>query len=65
MSIAKVTETLKTMGAEALIRGFNFEDHGAKFHVFCKKCGKGWSLQKDSRHTGNVLHLLNHEAGHK
>jgi hypothetical protein len=48
---------------------FNVEDHGAEWHLFCKVCGKGWALKKpatgEGAHIGNLLHLLNHAAGHK
>ncbi len=48
---------------------FNVEDHGPKLHLFCKKCGAGWSLRKPEKTreltVGNTLHLLNHAASHK
>lgn len=43
---------------------FDAENHGAEWHLFCKRCGKGWSLQKSSRAVGNILHLLNHVRSH-
>jgi hypothetical protein len=48
---------------------FEAEDHGTKWHLFCKVCGKGWSLNKPPKgqdHTpGNLLHLLNHARSHE
>lgn len=48
---------------------FRAESHGNKWHMFCKNCGKGWSLVKQTKgmeyHPGNLLHLLNHAYSHK
>lgn len=62
MDIVKQLEEIK---AQAILRGFNVEDAGKDFHVWCKRCSKGWALKKTSSHVGNVLHLLNHEASHR
>jgi hypothetical protein len=35
-----------------------------KWLVTCEKCDSMWHLDKKSKHTGNVLHLLNHARGH-
>ena len=32
--------------------------------VVCERCGSMWHLDKELRHPGNVLHLLNHARGH-
>lgn len=51
-----------------LDRGFVLEDKRPEreyFIVTCKTCGKRWSLAANSRHGGNILALLNHEASHK
>ena len=48
---------------------FRGEDKGNKWHLFCRKCGKGWALNKPTDgpgvHPGNLLHLLNHAHSHK
>ena len=35
-----------------------------KWLIECPKCGDIWHLAKDNKHSGNVLHLLNHARGH-
>ena len=60
-----IVKGLTEIGAQAILRGFNVEDAGKDFHVWCKRCSKGWALKKTSTHVGNVLHLLNHEKGHR
>lgn len=60
-----VAQQLEAMNAESLSRGFKIKDAGAELKLHCKVCKKGWGLKKSSRHIGNVLYLLNHEAGHK
>jgi hypothetical protein len=35
-----------------------------KWLVICEKCDSMWHLDKDSKHPGNVLHLLNHAISH-
>jgi len=35
-----------------------------KWLVTCEKCDSMWHLDKDSKHPGNVLHLLNHARSH-
>jgi len=35
-----------------------------KWLVICEKCDSMWHLDKDAKHPGNVLHLLNHARGH-
>jgi hypothetical protein len=32
--------------------------------IVCPKCEQMWHLGKDSKHPGNVLHLLNHARSH-
>lgn len=66
MTHTERAELLKAMGAQALTRGFKISEHSAdKLLVVCKVCKQRWTLAKTSKHAGNVLHLLNHEAGHK
>ena len=52
-----------------LAEHFRAENHGTNWHMFCKKCGKGWSLVKQTKgmdyHPGNLLALLNHARSHK
>jgi len=60
-----IVKELTAIGAQSILRGFNIEDAGNNFHVFCKHCDKGWALKKTSTRVGNVLHLLNHEASHE
>ena len=55
----------KATSKAPLAEYFNSESHGDSWHLFCKKCKKGWALKKDSDHPGNLLHLLNHAHGHK
>jgi hypothetical protein len=43
---------------------FDAVSKGTKWHLFCKKCGRGWELPKDNEHVGNTLHLLNHARSH-
>lgn len=50
---------------EALKRGFHVEERPGNFVLECKTCGSRWALDKNSKHVGNVLHLLNHEATHE
>lgn len=59
-----IVKQLEQIGAQAILRGFDVEDAGKNFNVWCKHCDKGWALKKDSSKVGNVLHLLNHEASH-
>lgn len=35
------------------------------WRVKCGRCHFGWSLTKGSTAPGNILHLLNHHAGHE
>jgi uncharacterized C2H2 Zn-finger protein len=35
-----------------------------KWLIECPKCGEMWHLDKNSKHSGNVLHLLNHARSH-
>lgn len=49
----------------ALVGKFDVEDAGSEWHLTCKRCPKRWALKKSSDHPGNVLHLLNHAAGHR
>ena len=43
---------------------FRIEEHETEWRYFCKKCGKGWKLAKNSVHPGNHLFLLNHGREH-
>lgn len=49
--------------------GFTITDEGERFgawRVACKKCRTAWRLKKGGeKHPGNLLHLLNHRAGHQ
>ena len=60
-----VVKALTEMGAQSILRGFDVDDAGTRFEVWCKRCDKGWGLKKGSSAIGNVLHLLNHEASHR
>jgi hypothetical protein len=55
--------------AAPLTEYFRAESHGDKWHMFCNKCGRAWSLKKQAKgtdyHPGNLLHLLNHARSHK
>ena len=44
---------------------FNLKTEGKLWIIRCKLCSSGWSLPKNNKHTGNLLHLLNHAMGHK
>ena len=33
--------------------------------IECMECDAKWRLEKSSQHVGNLLHLLNHYAGHE
>lgn len=44
---------------------FEAKDKGQNWHLFCRKCGKGWALKKSSQAVGNLLHLLNHARSHE
>jgi hypothetical protein len=44
---------------------FRAESYKNQWRLFCKKCNKGWALNKDNCHPGNILHLLNHAYSHK
>lgn len=56
----------KTLEEEApLPKYFEAESHGGEWHLFCKVCGKGWSLDKTDTRPGNILYLLNHARGHE
>ena len=45
---------------------FDAEDHGKAWYLFCKVCGKGWSLDKrKASQPGVGLRLLNHARSHK
>ncbi len=43
---------------------FNAKSVGNKWELRCKRCDVGWSLPKDNKHPGNILHLLNHARSH-
>jgi hypothetical protein len=63
-------ETSQKTNEEAPLNDkFNAEDHGTKWHLFCKVCGRGWALNKkkdgEDYHPGNLLHLLNHARSHE
>lgn len=49
---------------KSLERGFKIQEQTAVYRIECKVCHKAWALDKNSQHPGNILHLLNHEAGH-
>ena len=49
----------------SLARGFTLTElNAATWRVECRACCVAFGLKKDSQHPGNVLTLLNHEAGH-
>jgi hypothetical protein len=52
-----------------LAEHFRAVDKGRDWHMFCKKCGRGWSLVKQMKgrdyHPGNLLQLLDHARSHK
>ena len=55
---------------KSLQRGFDITETEAAdgWVIKCKRCARGWALGATSDgaiHPGNILHLLNHEAGHK
>jgi hypothetical protein len=35
-----------------------------KWLIVCEKCGDMWHLDKEAKHPGPVLHLINHARGH-
>lgn len=43
---------------------FTSTSHGPDWHLYCRKCGRGWSLPKSNDRPGNLLHLLNHARSH-
>ena len=54
-------------GLAAIRKYFTVEDaprQKDKYLIVCEKCGDMWHLAKDSKHGGNILHLLNHARGH-
>jgi len=64
--VAQETARAKAPSAPApLPKYFRAKDKGDAWHLFCRKCGKGWSLKKASNHPGNHLHLLNHARSHE
>jgi uncharacterized C2H2 Zn-finger protein len=52
---------------DAVRKYFTVEDaprQKNKWLIVCPKCDAMWHLDKDNKHPGNVLHLLNHARGH-
>lgn len=47
-----------------LQRGFYVRPKTGGILIRCRICGARWSLVYGSYAPGNILHLLNHEAGH-
>lgn len=39
-------------------------DGGRVWNLYCRVCGKGWTLLKSDKSPGNVLRLLDHARGH-
>ena len=51
----------------ALKRGFSVTETADGYTIACKGCTAAWSLKAapgGEIKVGNILHLLNHEAGH-
>lgn len=44
---------------------FKVEDGGQDWLIKCPHCKCRWALKKSSDAPGNILHLLNHAAGHE
>lgn len=54
-----------TKEANSLKSYFRIEEHETEWKYFCKRCGLGWRLSKDSMQTeGNYLFLRNHAFSH-
>ena len=49
----------------SLARYFRVERHGKDYHIYCKTCGRGWSLAVDKVGVGALLKLLDHAHSHK
>lgn len=49
-------------------RYFTVEEKRDHWELWCKRCRRGWRLEKPAAgvqlHPGNVLHLLNHAMSH-
>jgi hypothetical protein len=43
---------------------YHIETHGSRYHIYCKVCGRGWSLPVGKATIGAVLKLLNHAHSH-
>ena len=43
---------------------YRIEQHGSKYHIYCKACGQGWSLPVGSIKVGAILKLLDHAHSH-
>ena len=43
---------------------YRIEQHGNKYHLYCKGCGQGWSLPAAGTRLGAILTLLNHAYSH-
>jgi hypothetical protein len=43
---------------------YRIEQHGNKYHLYCKVCGQGWSLPAGGTRLGAILKLLNHAHSH-
>lgn len=54
----------KTQPEAPLPKYYDVEDAGDEWNLWCKRCGKGWALSKQSTHPGNLLHLLDHARSH-
>jgi hypothetical protein len=42
---------------------FEAESVGNRWHLYCKRCGEGWSLSKDPQ-PESLLRLLDHARSH-
>jgi len=51
---------------EGLKDRFDIMEKDGVYKIYCKKCDAGWQLDtRQGLHPGNILHLLNHAAGHR
>jgi len=44
---------------------YRIKQHGDSYHIYCKVCGRGWTLPVVNVSVGNILRLLDHGRSHK
>ena len=43
---------------------YRIEQHGDRYHIYCKACGQGWSLPAGEIRIGAILKRFDHAHTH-